>query len=181
MSKPLIFFLPLLLAAFFWMAADDVWAEKSCKDAHKAVRELKKQGWRTLSGKDEDLETQIVKLFMYQSGSDTCPRYIVETRTSKGKDYSSARKQALSSAKAGIASGIESNIVSICEQIVGNRVLEDGKQESVNSLIAFARKNVQQNISSMPVLVEIYRNIPDGGVEVRLSVCFDTDTIRKMI
>ena len=182
MSKLSVFFLQLLLAAFFWMPVGEAWAGNTCKDAHRAVRELKKQGWRTLSGKDDDLETQIVNLFICQSDSDTsCPRYIVETRAAEGKDYSSARKQALSSAKSGIASSIESNIVSICKQITGNRVHEDGKLESVNSMIAFARKNARQSISSTPVLVEIYRNLPNGNVEVRLSICFDTDTVRKNV
>lgn len=180
MAKSLYFFLPLLFAAFFWMPADGVCAENTSKDAHKAVRELKKQGWSTLSGKDDELETQIANLFTYMS--DTCQsRYIVETRTVKGRDYPSARKQALASAKAGIASGIESNIVSICEQVVVNRNEKNRNPESVNSLVASARNIALQNIGTTPVLVEIYRNLPDGGVEVRLSVCFDTDTVRKEI
>lgn len=179
-SHPHIFIVAVL-AALLFVPSGVAAAGNAGNDARKTARELKKQGWKTLAGKD-DLETQILTLYARQLETDGgFPRYVVETRTATGRDYPSARKQALSFARADIAAGMESEVASLCELMTGNRMLSGQESEAVSTLAATARITVQQNIGSTAVLVEIYRDLPDGNVEVRISLSYDTAAIRKDI
>lgn len=171
-------FIVTVLAALLLVSSGAAAAGSASNDARKTARELKKQGWKTLSGKD-DIETQLLALYAKQvEDGGGLPRYMVETREAQGRDYASARKQAISFARAGIAGGIESEVTSICEMMIGNRVLAGQEAESVSSLMMSARTSVQQNIGSTVVLMEIYKDMPDGGVEVRISLSYDTSALR---
>ena len=149
------------------------------KAVRGAVKELKLQGWKTLSGQ-ETMEVQMERFMDSSAESDgDLPRYLVSTKCGSGSDYAAARKLALSLARSDIAQQIGSEITSLCSMMYGERQLSEEETEMVDAVRTSSIFKVRNNIGATEVAVELFRESGDGKVESCVYLLYDNNLIKK--
>lgn len=134
-----------------------------------AVRRLLAEGYHTLAGK-LPLEEQLAESWRYQREKDGGgeARYFVVSAKSKGDGFDAARMQAESLAKVQLAGLMETRI----GQLVTNR-METSDGNTVIQTVASSKNLVTTRLSNLYPLMEVYRECPDGTVEVQLVMGCD--------
>lgn len=134
-----------------------------------ASRQLQAEGYRTLAGK-LPLEEQLAESWRYQREKDAGgeARFFVVSARSKGDCFEAARMQAESLAKVQLAGLMETRI----GQLVTNR-METTDGNTVMKTVASSKNLVTTRLSNLYPLMEVYKELPDGSVEVQLAMGCD--------
>lgn len=134
-----------------------------------AVRLLKEEGFRTAAGR-LPLEEQMAESWRYQREKDAggeARNFVVSTKA-KGNQYDAVRLQAESLAKVQLAGLMETRI----GQIVTNRMETSDGRTRMNT-VASSKNLVTTRLANLYPLMEIYRNLPDGEVEIQIVMGCD--------
>lgn len=166
MKSVLIFFLSLLISAEAFCQQTSA----ITREVKKTAKEFRNEGWKTISG-SESLESQIANLFQIRERvTPDVSDKIIGSRSAVGLDYASARKHALAMAKADLAGQLESRISSLYESAMDT---EEGRQSSSSSSKVF----VEECVRKTQTVMELYRTLTDGKVEVYVSLSCDISQI----
>ena len=125
--------------------------------------------------KDEDFRniTHVVRLYGKCECTVSDERTLMGEGSSIGTIYDAARTQAMTVAQGEIARKMKTDMTTQIEQDLANDQLGQQEAESIAQTVVTAMgKSVDQTIGRPSSLVEMYRDLPNGNVEVlvRLAV-----------
>ncbi len=146
------------------------------RNINKQVREYKKEGWKVQFGKPS-MEAQLSEVYRRHAELDDkgyC-KYVEGEATTVGETYDAARFMALNLSKLELAGMIETQIAQLIETKLGNKELSQKEAASLAESAAASKNLVAQKLSRVIVPVDIYRDLPNGNVEVRVMTMYSHD------
>lgn len=148
--------------------------ENAVKDARKEAKSLEKEGYTTAAGA-LPLDKQIEKSWKYQYDvdNDGYPVYYVAQATSIGGNYSAAKTQATAMAKANLAEQIAIDIAGVVESQVSNDMYSADDAASITSTVSANKQKFQQTLGRTLPVVEISRTLPNGNIEMKVTIAFN--------
>ena len=146
------------------------------KDAKKEAKRLKKEGWMVPAG-SLPLESQLFQAYKLQAevNDDMQPKYDFGQAISGGSFYDAAKMQAVELAKAELAGNILTDLTTIVNVKLENQQISADKATSASEIIKEGEAVVSQKLVSPIPLVEIYRTLKDGTVEVQIRLAYDKE------
>ena len=164
MKKMKIFATLLMLFAFTASVNAQFLTKEQQKAVKKDVKKYEKEGWKVKPG-SPSIAMQLTK--SYQMA------WLMGEGSSIGTIYDAARTQAMTVAQGEIARKMKTDMTTQIEQDLANDQLGQQEAESIAQTVVTAMgKSVDQTIGRPSSLVEMYRDLPNGNVEVlvRLAV-----------
>ena len=146
------------------------------KELDNEVKEALKslEGWQVKPG-SLSLQAQQKRSSQVQLFEDE--KWLVGRANSVGSVYDAARLQAMTLAKAEIAGQMETQISELIDAKVANKELGQGTAESVTEIAMKSKAiTVDKKVKRPRVLMECYKNLPNGNVEVLVRLAIDKNT-----
>ncbi|MCR5040279.1 MAG: hypothetical protein K6A94_13210 [Bacteroidales bacterium] len=146
------------------------------RSINKNVRNYKKEGWKVQFG-NPPMESQLMEAFNRRADVDErgYSKFIEGESTTVGESYNAAHAMALNISKLEIAGKIETEVTQLIATKLANDELSQ-KQAATLSESASASKNlVAQKLGRVITPVNIYRDLPNGNVEVRVMSFYSQD------
>ena len=174
----------LLMALLMSGAVGSVCAQTVTKEhmkmAKKAAKAKDKEGWK-VSGGGMPIVSQMAESYAMQEmrNDDGDKKYVFATQTAPGKFYSAAKAQALANAKTEIASKLESEMAGIIENKLANDAINSEDAESVNQTLQNSKQLISAKLGKIITVCEWYRELPNKGVEVEITIACDFDIVEK--
>ena len=140
----------------------------------KDVKKYEKEGWKVKPG-SPSIAMQLTKSYQmaWERTADGTDQWMMGEGSSIGTIYDAARTQAMTVAQGEIARKMKTDMTTQIEQDLANDQLAQQEAESIAQTVVTAMgKSVDQTIGRPSSLVEMYRELPNGNVEVlvRLAV-----------
>lgn len=160
------------VAVLFFIAAAQVSAvEVSSKEVRKRVKELEKEGWKTM---DLSLEQQVAitmerRLMLDEDGYD---KYVSTTAEAKGGSYSAAQMAAENIAKVRLANNMGASVASLANVALESEEISAMEATSITSASEKAKILVSQKLGKVLTSMCVYRKV-DNQYEVRVTVMYD--------
>lgn len=108
-------------------------------------------------------------------------KWLVGSASSVGSVYDAARLQAMTLAKSEVAGQMETQISELIDAKVANKELGQGTAESVTEIAMKSKAiTVDKKVKRPRVLMECYKNLPNGNVEVLIRLAIDKNTINGL-
>lgn len=174
----------LLVALLMSGTVENVCAQKVSKEhtkmAKKAAKALEKEGWK-VSGGAMPIVSQLAESYAMQEmrNDDGDKKYVFATQKGPGKFYSAAKAQALANAKTEIASKLESEMAGIIENKLANDAIDSEDAESINQTLQNSKQLISAKLGKIITVCEWYRELPNKGVEVEVTIACDFNTVEK--
>ena len=145
--------------------------EISKKDVRKRVKELEKDGWKSM---EMPLEQQVERDMERRSMTDEdgYDKYIAKTVVTRGSSYSAAQMAAENMAKVRIASDIGSSVASLADIALENQEISPSEATSVMTASEKAKVLVSQKLGKLITSICAYRMVGDQ-YEVTLTILYD--------
>ena len=153
--------------------------EKAIK---KQVKEFQKEGWKIKPG-SLSLADQITRSNQAQQEQDAdgYDKWIIGEGSSIGTIYDAARTQALTVAQGEISRRLKTDMTSQIEQNLANEQFAQADAESIAQTIVTAMgKSIDQKLSRPRNLIECYRELPNGNVEVLIRAAVSSETLNSL-
>ncbi len=151
------------------------------KELDKEVKESLKslEGWQvkpgSLSLQAQQRRSSQVQLFEED-------KWIVGSASSTGSIYDAARLQAMTLAKSEVAGQMETQITEMIDAKAENKELGNGTAESVTDIAMKSKaKIVDKKVRRPRILMECYRNLPNGNIEVLVRLAIDKNTVEDLV
>ena len=155
--------------------------EKASKDARKAAKQLKKEGWTVAPG-SLPLEKQLDKVYTMQFETDLetgFPKFIIGEAMTTGENYDAAKMQAVNLAKIELAGNIQTEVAAIIDSKVGNKQLAPKEAASVSESVMTAKNFIAQSIGRTIVALEVYRQLSNKNKEVRVQIFYNAEMAKE--
>lgn len=170
----------LLFVLSLVIATPNVQAQKLTRDQKKAtkvikkeVKKLKKEGWLVAPGNlamDMQLKESYTKaLERDENGYD---KFISGEAMTAGENYDAALFQASNLAKLDLAAKIQTEVTELIDTKLANKQLNQKQAASLAESVAASKNLVSQKLGRVIAPVKMYRNLPNGNVEVRTVVYY---------
>ena len=174
MKKMKIFATLLMLFAFTASVNAQFLTKEQQKAVKKDVKKYEKEGWKVKPG-SPSIAMQLTKSYQmaWERTADGTDQWMMGEGSSIGTIYDAARTQAMTVAQGEIARKMKTDMTTQIEQDLANDQLAQQEAESIAQTVVTAMgKSVDQTIGRPSSLVEMYRELPNGNVEVlvRLAV-----------
>lgn len=179
--------LNLLLAATFsfaFIVNTSAQTRELSKDDKKALdKEVKEslkglEGWQVKPG-SLSLEAQQRRSSQAQLFEED--KWLVGSASSVGSVYDAARLQAMTLAKSEVAGQMETQISELIDAKAENQELGQGTAESAISIAMKSKAiTIDKKVKRPRILMECYRNLPNGNVEVLVRLAIDRTTINDL-
>lgn len=142
------------------------------KEIRREVRKYENEGWKVVPGslslRDMLIRSKKAELEEDVEGN---PKWTVGVASSVGGVYDAARMQAMTLAKAELAALLSTNLTQKFEVGVNNESLPHAEAESkAKAIMAAKALSIDQKLGNPRVLLDAYRELPNGNVEVTLRV-----------
>ena len=108
------------------------------------------------------------------------PKYIFGQAISGGSFYDAAKMQALELVRAELAANITTDITTLVNIQLENQQLSAEKASSASKIMEKGKALVSQKLYSTIPLIEIYRQNPEGNVEVQIRLAYDKEEAVKV-
>jgi hypothetical protein len=166
----------LAMAALMVCSIANAQTKQIIKDAKKEAKSLKKDGWLVAPG-SLPLERQFEDLYSMSREKDESgmPKYILGDAMSPGKTYDAAKMQAIELAKTNLAGLIQTEVTALIESTVGNEQISSDDAESIVSTVRSNKSLIEQSIGRTITVVECYRKLANGIVEVTVRLAYPSD------
>lgn len=153
---------------------------KASKDAKKEAKRLRKEGWQEAPG-TLPLERQLDRsyLLQYELDSNLQPKYVFGDAISTGQFYDAARLQANELSKINLVGQISTDITRLVEAEIKNRQLTQVDANSAMGISEKAKSLTVQKLGPLTPVLNLYRKLKNGNVEVMVNVAYDKDNIIK--
>ena len=151
------------------------------KTAKKEAKQLKKDGWKVAPG-NPSMEIQLTESFKYQMQKDDegYDKFIQGEAMTVGQVYDAALFQADNLSKLNLAGKMETRVIQIIDNKLANK--EISKEDAVSLVTSIsARKNlISQRLGQGITPVKMYRDLPNGNVEVRIIAYYSQTMANKV-
>ncbi len=156
--------------------------EKASKDARKQAKSMEKEGWIVAPGA-LPLAKQIDRSLLFQNQTEDdllTPKYVWGDATSTAENYDAGKMQALELARINLIGSIETSITKIVDSNTSNKQLNAGDAASVISTLGKVKSIVSQKLGQTIPVIDTYRTLKNGNVEVRIMTFYSMDTAREI-
>lgn len=145
--------------------------EVSQKDIRKRVKELEKDGWKSM---DMPLDKQVERTMERRLMTDDegFDKYIAKTVSAKASSYSAAQMAAENIAKVRIASDIGSSVASLANVALENNEISAAEANTITSVSEKAKVLVSQKLGRVLTTMCVYR-MAGSEYEVNITVLYD--------
>ena len=145
--------------------------EVSQKDIRKRVKELEKDGWKSM---DMPLDKQVERTMERRLMTDDegFDKYIAKTVSAKASSYSAAQMAAENIAKVRIASDIGSSVASLANVALENNEISAAEASTITSVSEKAKVLVSQKLGRVLTTMCVYR-MAGSEYEVNITVLYD--------
>ncbi len=170
MKKLITIFCALFLGASMLVAQD------FAKAAKKEAKSYSKEGWIVAPG-HLPLEKQLEKSYNMSNQTDDMgyPKYVTGEAMSIGKNYDAAKMQALELAKLTLAGKLQTEVVALVDNNLGNTQLPEEQAESVTKTVMASKNLIAQKIGRVITVVECYREKDNKNKEVRVMIAYNME------
>ena len=147
------------------------------KQIASEAKEYAKQGWKVTPG-SLSMTDQIKRGWQIERELDEegLNKWVVAEGKSIGTAYNSARMQSMTVAKNELAGKMSTEMTTLVEQKLGN---DEVGMESVSQTIQASKGRFTQKLGRIYTLMECYRYLPDGRVEVLLRIAYPYEKAMK--
>lgn len=150
------------------------------KELDKEVKKVLKgfDGWKVKPGSlSIDAQQRLSTRIQMFEGDE----WLTATASSVGSVYDAARLQAMTLAKNEIANQMITQITDIIDAKVANRELGQATAESVTEIAMKSKAvTVDKKVKRPRVLMECYKPLANGNVEVLIRLAIATNTINEL-
>jgi hypothetical protein len=152
------------------LTQDQKTAEKSIK---KETKQLKKDGWKVAPG-NPPIELQLKESYnkTLERDAQGFEKYVAGEAMSVGETYDAALFQASNFAKLDLAGKIQTEVTELIDNKLANKQLSQKQASSVAESVAASKNLVSQKLGRVLTPVKMYRDLPNGNVEVRTVVYY---------
>ena len=150
------------------------------KELETEVKETLKnlESWQVKPG---SLSSQAPQRRSSQVQLSEADKWMVGSASSTGSLYHAARLQAMTLAKSEVAGQMETQITEMIDAKVENKELGNGTAESVTDIAMKSKaKIVDKKVRRPRILMECYRNLPNGNIEVLVRLAIDKNTVNDL-
>lgn len=155
--------------------------QKATKDARKAAKEYKKEGWKAAPGA-LPLEKQLDRLYLMRMevDADMYPKYLTGEAMSIAESYDAAKIQAMELARLNLAGQLQSEVTALVENSVGNQQMSREEAASITQTIMESKALFSQNLGRIVPVLECYREKDNKNKEVRVVISYNTEMSTEM-
>ncbi len=175
--KTIKFFATLLMLFAFTASVNAQFLTKEQEKAvKKDVKKYEKDGWKVKPGAPS-IAMQLTKSYQmaWEKTAEGTDQWIMGEGSSVGTIYDAARTQAMTVAQGEIGRKLKTEISAEIEQDLANEQLGAGEAESIAQTIVTAMgRSVDQTIGRPSSLIEMYRDLPNGNIEVLLRLAISS-------
>lgn len=157
------------------------------KDQEKAVKKdvkrYEKEGWKVKPG-SPSIAMQLTKSYQmaWERTADGTDQWLMGEGSSIGTIYDAARTNAMTVAQGEIARKLKTDMTSQIKQDLANEQFEQKEAESIaENVVTAMGKSVDQTIGRPSSLVEMYRELPNGNVEVLVRLAVSSAKLDNLI
>lgn len=149
--------------------------KKSAKNVIKEIRkealELKKQGYKVFRGRAL-LDEQLGKVWTKKLEIDKrgCSAYYISSGTAIAPNYTTAVQQANNEAKADLTQQIQDRLIQLFDIQVTNNELSREEATLTIDIVNTSKNIIFGTLEPALPLVEIYRKLPNGNIEVMVTL-----------
>lgn len=150
---------------------------KVAKDIKKTVKQMEKEGWKVNMGA-LSLEKQLEKSqqMQYEFDMNTgMPKYIMGEGRVISSNYSAGKNQAMAQAKTELAGNIQTEVAALIEDKTGNNEIGQGEAVAFSESVQAAKQMIAQSIGRTIPVVECYRELTNGNVEVQVRIFYNIE------
>ena len=164
-------------------AEKQVLNKKVAKELRKQIKQWKKEGWKTMPGQlslERQMERSVIYQYQFEDDDELMPKYVWGDAASVAQVYDAGKDQALELSRQRLAGQIENRMAQIAENKTGN---DQTSREQVTSLVNTIRKAksiVETRLGQTIPVVEAYRELKDGRVEVRVQTFYNMNEARRI-
>ena len=160
-----------VIIALFMTTNVTAQSKEDLKSAKKEAKTFAKEGWKVNAGY-LSLEEQIANSKPILREQEN---WVVGEARSTGSFYDAARANALMAAKVNLAKVVESQIAGDGELLTGNQQEGKGNAVSAGKYKEVARTRFVSNITRPKMLMDCYRDLKNGNVEVQIRIAIPWD------
>lgn len=162
----------LMLFAFTANVNAQFLTKEQEKAVKKDVKRYEKEGWKVKPG-SPSIAMQLTKSYQmaWEKTAEGTDQWIMGEGSSVGTIYDAARTQAITVAQGEIGRKLRTDLTAQVEQDLANEQLGGGEAESIaQTIVNSMGKSVDQSIGRPSSLIEMYRDLPNGNVEVLMRL-----------
>ena len=182
--KTLKIFATLLMLFVFTssMNAQKILTKEQEKAVKKDVKKYEKEGWKVKPG-SPTIAMQLTKSYqmVWEKTADGADQWIMGEGSSVGTIYDAARTQAMTVAQGEIARKMKTDLTAQIEQDLANEQFSQQEAESIaQTVVNTMGRSVDQSISRPNSLIEMYRDLPNGNVEVLMRLAISSTKLDSL-
>ena len=166
----------LMLIAFTTNVNAQFLTKEQEKAVKKDVKRYEKEGWKVKPG-SPSIAMQLTKSYQmaWEKTAEGTDQWIMGEGSSVGTIYDAARTQAITVAQGEIGRKLRTDLTAQVEQDLANEQLGGGEAESIaQTIVNSMGKSVDQSIGRPSSLIEMYRDLPNGNVEVLMRLAISS-------
>ena len=166
----------LMLFAFTANVNAQFLTKEQEKAVKKDVKRYEKEGWKVKPG-SPSIAMQLTKSYQmaWEKTAEGSDQWIMGEGSSVGTIYDAARTQAITVAQGEIGRKLRTDLTAQVEQDLANEQLGGGEAESIaQTIVNSMSKSVDQSIGRPSSLIEMYRDLPNGNVEVLMRLAISS-------
>jgi hypothetical protein len=178
-----IFATLLMLFAFTACANAQFLTKAQEKAVKKDVKKYEKEGWKVKPG-SPSIAMQLTKSYqmLWERTADGTDQWLMGEGSSIGSVYDAARTQAMTVAQGEIARKMKTDMTTQIEQDLANEQFAQKEAESIAQTVVTAMgKSVDQTIGRPSSLIEMYRDLPNGNVEVLVRLAISSAKLDNLV
>lgn len=166
----------LMLFAFTANVNAQFLTKEQEKAVKKDVKRYEKEGWKVKPG-SPSIAMQLTKSYQmaWEKTAEGTDQWIMGEGSSVGTIYDATRTQAITVAQGEIGRKLRTDLTAQVEQDLANEQLGGGEAESIaQTIVNSMGKSVDQSIGRPSSLIEMYRDLPNGNVEVLMRLAISS-------
>lgn len=166
----------LMLFAFTANVNAQFLTKEQEKAVKKDVKRYEKEGWKVKPG-SPSIAMQLTKSYQmaWEKTAEGTDQWIMGEGSSVGTIYDAARTQAITVAQGEIGRKLRTDLTAQVEQDLANEQVGGGEAESIaQTIVNSMGKSVDQSIGRPSSLIEMYRDLPNGNVEVLMRLAISS-------
>lgn len=143
------------------------------KDAKKEAKQAKKDGWKVAPG-NPSMEMQLTEAYKLQMQKDDngYPKFIQGEAMTVGQVYDAALFQADNLSKMNLAGKMETRVMQIIDNKLANEQISERDANSLAKSVSSGKNLIAQRLGQVITPVKMYRELPNGNIEVRVVVFY---------
>lgn len=172
----------LMLFAFTANVNAQFLTKEQEKAVKKDVKRYEKEGWKVKPG-SPSIAMQLTKSYQmaWEKTAEGTDQWIMGEGSSVGTIYDAARTQAITVAQGEIGRKLRTDLTAQVEQDLANEQLGGGEAESIaQTIVNSMGKSVDQSIGRPSSLIEMYRDLPNGNVEVLMRLAISSAKLEAL-